>query len=198
MSAPMPSPLGHTLAGLAVGWLSEPASIRGDRSRRPATLTPFVLWCALIAAVPDADLLVPHFHRSATHSLTATAFILIMAMAVTGRVTAWRAAFTFAFALAAAHATHLVLDWLGTDRFPPLGIQMLWPFSDRFYISGFDIFPPVERRLLRPDAFSINARAAAWELIILGPFAAVGWIIRMKRQRTIEPLTMTSSEARPR
>ena len=162
-----------------------------------AALSPFVLWCALAAAIPDADLLIPHFHRSATHSMTATALILIMAIAVTGKVTR-RIAWTFVFALAAAHATHLLLDWLGTDRFPPPGIQVLWPFSDHYYISGFDVFLPVERRLQRPEALGINARAGLWELIILGPVAVAGWIVRTWRLRKIQLLTLTAGEARSR
>lgn len=175
----MPSPIGHSLAGLAVGWLAEPApASTGNRLRD--TLTPVVLWCAFVAAIPDADLLIPHFHRTATHSVTATVLLLIMVTAVTGKVTrhpAWR----FALALTAAHATHLLLDWLGTDRFPPPGLQMLWPFSTHFFYSGIDLFPPVERRLLRPEAIGVNAYAAFWELLIMGPIAALAWLRRRLR-----------------
>ena len=174
----MPSPIGHTLAGLAVGWFSEPAPpATGHRLRD--TLTPLVLWCAFVAAIPDADLLIPHFHRTATHSVTATVLLLIMAVAVTGKVTR-HPAWTLALALTAAHATHLLLDWLGTDRFPPPGLQMLWPFSPHFFYSGVDLFPPVERRLLRPEAFGVNAYAAAWELLIMGPVALVAFVRRTR------------------
>ena len=195
MSAPMPSPLGHTLAGLTVGWLSAPAPRAGVR-RLADAFNPFVLWCAFVAAIPDADLLVPHFHRTASHSLTATAFILIIATAVTGKVTT-RSAWQFGLALAAAHGTHLLLDWLGTDRFPPPGIQLLWPFKDQFYISGFDVFPAVERRLLRPEALAINARAAMWEAVIMAPVAFLAWQVRVRRRRT-GAAAPTAGEARPR
>jgi membrane-bound metal-dependent hydrolase YbcI (DUF457 family) len=191
----MPSPIGHTLAGLAVGWLSEPAPAGQHVSRVRSALTPAALWCAFVAAIPDADLLIPHLHRSASHSVTATALVLIMAIAVTGKVTR-RATWTFALAVAAAHGTHLVLDWLGTDRFPPPGIQLFWPFSDRFYISGLDLFPPVERRLLRPEAFGVNLRAATWELLIIGPVAAVAWMIRNQRRKI--NVTMARREAESR
>ncbi len=175
----MPSPIGHTLAGLAVGWLSEPAPPATGRRLRDS-LTPLVLWCAFVAAIPDADLLIPHFHRTATHSVTATVLVLIMVAAVTGKVTR-HPAWTLALALAAAHGTHLLLDWLGTDRFPPPGLQMLWPFSPHFFYSGVDLFPAVERRLLRPEALGVNAYAAAWELLIMGPFAALAWAWRRRR-----------------
>lgn len=178
----MPSPIGHTLAGLAVGWFSEPAPATPRRRLRDS-LTPFVCWCAVVAAIPDADLLIPHFHRTATHSVTATVLLLIMVAGVTGKVTR-HPAWMVAFGLAAAHGTHLLLDWLGTDRFPPPGLQVLWPFSPHFFYSGVDLFPPVERRLLRPEAFGVNAYAAAWEVLIMGPIALVAWFRRHRRSAT--------------
>jgi len=187
----MPSPIGHTLAGLAVGWFSE-AAPPATGSRRRDSLTPLVLWCAFVAAIPDADLLIPHVHRTATHSVTATVLLLIMVVAVTGKVTR-HPAWTLALTLAAAHGTHLLLDWLGTDHFPPPGLQMLWPFSRHFFYSGVDLFPPVERRLLRPEALSVNAYAAAWELLIMGPVALVAWRRRRRSASAIPAKTKGQS-----
>ena len=193
MFAPMPSPLGHSLAGLTVGWLSEPAF-----SRRPGrwfdSLTPWAVWCAVVAVAPDADLLFPHFHRTATHSVTATVSVLIITAIVTGKVTR-RPAWGFAIALAAGHATHLLLDWLGTDRFPPPGLQMLWPFSGKFFYSGIDLFPPVERRLWRSEALGVNALAAFWEFAIMGPVAAAAWFVRQRRRRWSASDTTPQREA---
>lgn len=190
MGAHVPSPIGHLLAGLSVGWLSEPAPPPAERRDPRPALTPFVLWCAAAAALPDADLIIPHFHRSATHSLTATVLVLIMAAGVTGKVTR-SPGWVFAWAMAAAHGSHLLLDWLGTDRFPPPGIQALWPFSREFFISHVDLFPPVERRILRPEAFSVNAAAALTELLVLGPVALAAWSVRRRRagagQETPQP-----------
>ncbi len=160
----MPSPLGHSLAGLAVAFVSRPGSAvsapvpaaatgpepngSGPARRWRAVVHSVWFWCALTAALPDIDLVIPQAHRSATHSVTATLLIFIVTVLVTGKVTR-RADWQLASTLAIAHASHLVLDWLGTDRFPPFGLQVFWPFSDRFYVSGLDLFPPVERRLLR-------------------------------------------------
>ena len=182
MVAHVPSPIGHVLAGLSVGWLSEPAPQGLRRPDTPVALTPFTLWCAAAAALPDADLLVTHFHRSATHSLTATALVLIVAAVVTGKVTR-PSRWTFVGALGLAHATHLLLDWLGTDRFPPPGIQLLWPFSRDFFISHVDLFPPVERRIFRPEAFRVTAAAALVELAVLGPLALAALWVRRRRVR---------------
>ena len=177
----MPSPIAHTLAGLSVGWIAQGDHPMEGSPTRDA-LSPLALWCAFIAAIPDADLVIPHFHRTATHSLTATALVFIVTAGVTGKVTgpaAWR----LAAVLSAAQATHLVLDWLGTDRFPPSGIQVWWPFSQEFFISGLDVFPPIDRRLSRPGALAVNAYAGLWELVIMGPVAAAVWVVRVWRRR---------------
>ena len=175
----MPSPLGHTLAGLAVGWCATDWSVEPRASR----WSPFVIGCAFAAAAPDLDLLYPPIHRLFTHSVGVTLVVIIIAGAVTRQVTG-RVNWRIVLALAAAHASHVVLDWMGTDRFPPAGIQALWPFSHQFYISGWDIFPNVERRLWRPDAFAVNLHAALMEVVIVGPVAVLSWVAtRTRRSR---------------
>jgi hypothetical protein len=179
----MPSPVGHALAGFAIGLVAnapgQPATLG---LARPSLTVPLAL--ATLAALPDADLLVPHFHRMATHSLGATALVIIFAAVVTGQVTSpipWR----FVLGLGAAHASHVLLDWLGADRFDPAGIQALWPLSRHFYISGWDVFPTTERRLLgNPQALIINARALFAEVVIVGPVVVASWLAtRTRRSR---------------
>jgi hypothetical protein len=190
----MPSPVGHLLAGLTVGWGTEGnPHLHPDSSLR--TFTPFVIWCALVAALPDADLLIPHFHRTATHSLTATALIFIVTAAVTRKVTG-RADWRVASALAAAHATHLLLDWLGADPSPPRGFQLFWPFSGRFFISGWDAFPGTERRLRLGDFLAVNLHAALAEVAIVGPCAVAAWYVRRKR-RSRAPISARDIPPRP-
>ena len=199
----MPSPLGHSLAGLAIAWFAQPDTARlpansgalpaGSSATRHALVSATrTLWfsSAAIAALPDIDLLIPHTHRWATHSITATLLIFIVAIVVTGKVTR-RSAWIVASTLAAAHASHLLIDWLGTDRLPPFGLQALWPFDDRFFISGVDLFPPVERRLLRPDAFGVNARAAVVEIATMGSLALLAWWTARLRCRRI---TVTAAD----
>ena len=180
MAEPMPSPLGHALAGLTVGWLAE-SKPPSTRTRVRDALSPPVLWCMAFAVLPDADLLVD-WHRSGTHSLTATVLIFIVAMVVTGKVTR-RPAWRLAMALAAAQGTHLLLDWLAIDWNPPSGIQLFWPFDQSFYVSGLDIFPGTERGLMKPGALMLNARSAMWELLLVGPLALGAWLVRRGRNR---------------
>ena len=166
----MPSPIGHVLAGASVVWAADAI----DRRRSSARL---VAACVLLAALPDLDLVLPGHHRSFTHSVTAVLLVLIVSAAVTERVNRWR----IALICAAAYATHLLLDWLGADTLAPIGLQAFWPFSDRFFVSGLEVFAQTERR----NPFSgptivQNLWTAAREVMIVGPVAAVLWLVRIK------------------
>ncbi len=166
----MPSPIGHALAGAAVVWTADALD---RRQSGPALLAT----AAVLAAAPDLDLLVPRFHRTATHSLMAVLLVFMIAAAVTGRVTRWR----IASICAAAYASHLLLDWLGADQFVPAGIQLLWPFEPQFFISGWDVFEQTERRHLFVKAtIHQNLHAVAREVVIVAPVAAALWLVRVK------------------
>lgn len=179
----MPTPIGHALAGLAVAWAAEPPHEAQQLLRR-ALVRPLTLVCIALAVLPDIDLLYPPTHRMATHSIGATIVVTIIAAGVTGWVTGrinWRVAVV----CAAAYTSHLVTDWLGADRnYAPYGIQMFWPFDKTWYISGWDVFPPVERR----NPFSLatirtDIAAAIWEIVILGPVVLVVWFARARSPR---------------
>jgi membrane-bound metal-dependent hydrolase YbcI (DUF457 family) len=193
----MPSPIGHALAGVAVAWSAEqlpgPAGLK-----RPFPLG-VTLSCVTLAVLPDADLLYMPIHRTMTHSIGATILVTIVAIAVTGKVTRLstlrrcqdrrgsargttragqeetppaRAYVLWGLVLmcAAAHASHLLLDWLGADPSWPFGIQVLWPFSHRWFISGWNLFPYTERRhMFSAGSMAINLKAAAWEIAVMGP-----------------------------
>src|SRR5947207_11048808 len=183
----MPSPIGHALAGVAVAWAGQRRTPTPDRRGQThpgrtgsPNLAPTVVVCAVLAALPDIDLVLPGFHRTYTHSLTAVIVVTIVAAAMTGKVTRWRTALT----CGAAYASHLLLDWLGADDFPPFGIQALWPFSRRWFISGWDVFPQTARQhFFTLPIIRQNFAAVAQELAILLPILAVVWLMtRQQRQ----------------
>jgi inner membrane protein len=149
------------------------------------TMTPtLVATCAVLAALPDLDLIGPGFHRTWTHSVTAVVIVTIIAAAVTGQVTRWRTALM----CGAAYASHLLLDWLGADRFPPYGIELFWPFSDRWYISGWDVFRQTARlHFFAPEIIRQNVLAVAQEIAILAPVLLVVWLIREKTVARLPP-----------
>jgi membrane-bound metal-dependent hydrolase YbcI (DUF457 family) len=83
---------------------------------------------------------------------------------------------------AAAHASHLLLDWLGADPSWPFGIQALWPFSHGWFISGWNLFPVTERRhVFSAVSIAINLKAAAWEIAIIGPIVLALGLWRRRR-----------------
>lgn len=203
MGVRMPSTIGHAIAGAAIAWVSDPyvagqpqrstseVDPRGEPQRSASEvrfrgrLMAMTLACATIAGAPDADLAFG-VHRTFTHSLTATALVAIIAAAVAARLRA--PVLGVALTCAAAHASHLFLDWLAADNFPPYGIQLLWPFSDRWYISGLDLFLGTRhQRFFTVQAMLINARAVARELLILGPLAWIAWSIRVKAPARLPP-----------
>src|SRR5438552_3036993 len=87
----MPSPIGHALGGVIVAWIADLMPGRPDRGAgNPAAISRLSLACAGLAALPDADLLLPIAHRTVTHSLgavVAVGLFMIIATAVTGKVT---------------------------------------------------------------------------------------------------------------
>lgn len=190
----MPSPIGHALAGVAVAWAADLADGRRSSPR-------LVIVCAGLGMLPDADLLFRGAHRTATHSITAAVLTFIIAAAVTGQVTrcqtpssgvrhptmvsdTWRVATVCAL----AYASHLLLDWLGADHFAPFGIQLLWPFSDRWFISNLDLFRQTARRdFLTAPIIRQNAIAVAQEIAILAPILVALWLIRVKALARLAP-----------
>jgi membrane-bound metal-dependent hydrolase YbcI (DUF457 family) len=182
----MPSPVGHLVAGFAVAWAAEalaPPRHTGlvggapDRSEGPA-LTPLVAVCGVLALAPDVDILWAT-HRAYTHSLGAVVLVACVAAAIARA--RGRTVVPFALACAAAWGSHVLLDWLGHDSSPPVGLMALWPFTDTYTYSGLDLFGDVSRRYWRPREFILgNAAAVLRELLILAPPAALAFWLRRR------------------
>jgi hypothetical protein len=213
----MPTPVGHALGGLAIGWLiagsggpAQPLAATRDASivtgvrqqlrthwRRAALF-------ATLGALPDIDLLF-HVHSTYTHSLGAALLAGLVAwplaaagrqrlahaaraepaasspasaaMTTRSRLPAFMGPAIMALACAAAYASHVLLDWLGTDTSPPYGITALWPFSSAYYYSALDLFPAADRRYWLPGFWQRDLMAIGWELLVLLPITlAVLWL----------------------
>ena len=126
----MPTPVGHSLAGIAVALAGE----HGGRLRdfRGFLARPTTVVCVALATLPDVDLLFPGFHGTATHSVTATIVVAIVAAAMATWATSGTSGTTDAFhriawsavvMYAAAHGSHILLDWLNCDLSERPGIQ---------------------------------------------------------------------------
>jgi membrane-bound metal-dependent hydrolase YbcI (DUF457 family) len=150
----VPSPIGHALGGIAAGW--------GSLPRRDVAGAAIL---AAVAVAPDFDLLF-QAHRGPSHSVGAALLAGAVAWMITRRPK-WAAAVTLAW------ASHVLLDWLGNDTRPPLGVMALWPFSDAFYKAGIEIFPAISRRYRYPQFWTFNLKAVAVELLVLLPLTTI-------------------------
>ena len=207
----MPSPIGHALAGVTAAWLAEavsPVSSNGTRSpvgrpvnrtrsefhwqsqqRQPANEPGYrgrahgwlPVIGGIVATTPDLDLLIGA-HRSASHSLGAALIITSVALAVA----AWMnlPILRTAGICGLAYASHVALDWLGTDSASPAGLMALWPVTRTYFVSGLDLFDEVSRRYWRFDEFVVgNLRALLWEILLLAPIATLAWLLGPRRRQ---------------
>ncbi len=149
----MPSPVGHALAGYVVG-----ASIAG-----PALARHRALLFAALACLPDIDFLFGT-HATYTHSVGA---ITIVAAVLALVLRPW----DLVLAGTLAYASHPLLDWLGRDTSPPLGIMVLWPFSTEHYMSPVPLITPVSRRYWLPNFWIHNLKVVTLEILVFGGLA---------------------------
>lgn len=182
----MPSPVGHALGGLLAGWLVDgcPAPPRDGAATAPGWWPAVrVSWSlTVLGMLPDIDLL---FGTHSTYTHSAGAVAAIGAAAVLGRrlmaSPGVRATVPSPLAAAAAYASHLLFDWLGTDTSPPVGIMAFWPVTQAFYKAPVSWFLPVSRELDSPTFWIGVPLAVATELTILGPATLL--VARWRRRR---------------
>jgi len=168
----MPSPLGHALGGAAAGWAVAGPAVH----RQPAGIWRSGALFAALAMLPDLDLLVAGVHRGPTHSLGAAVIAGLIVGAVTrnGRM---------GLAGAAAYASHILLDWMGSDSSPPIGVMALWPISRAYFESSLHVFGAISRRYWLAGFWAHNAGAVIRELLILLPVAWVIFLVRRVERR---------------
>ena len=171
----MASPIGHALAGYAAGVLV--AGREEGRTTFPANTRDRILLFAGLACLPDVDFLFGA-HSMYTHSIGA-----VLAVAVAAAV-AFRPVWRLVAACGVAYGSHLLLDWLGNDTSPPIGIMALWPFDNGYYQIPVPIFMPVSRRYWLPNFWQYNLLVIAIEVALFGTLAlAAHWYVNRDRNR---------------
>lgn len=162
----MPSPIGHAIAGAAAGLAL--AGMPRDGFGR--TLWRRLAIFGVLGMLPDIDLLIGA-HRGPTHGLGTALIVGLAALAVTRNV-------RLSAAAAAAYGSHILLDWLGSDNSPPIGVMALWPLTREHYQSSLHFFYSVSRRYWMPGFVAHNVRALLWELLVLVPLLALALVAR--------------------
>jgi len=186
----MPSPIAHSLIGLAIGLIRFLPHYRqwDELANQFRALWRPLLFCVLLANAPDLDYFfglfrgnVNYYHQTVTHTLV---WIGITAMAIWayGWFRDRSAAWLSLGLLLALLGSHLLADWLTVDRSPPIGFMLFWPFSDRFYHAAFTFFPPPAKQTLA-DLWSLqNLRLILTETALTLPLVIV--VLWFKRRRS--------------
>jgi len=182
----MPSPVGHSLAGLC-GYIVA----RNDVALRDRRW--FFIGAIALANLADLDFLpglimgnLPAYHHQATHSLLAAGLV---GLAIGDLVRRWRLkGLSWGLWGAGVYLTHIILDLLVNDPVPPFGVQLLWPLSSQYYIAPitpfarFDYFnPPLGMiwTLLSPH----NLGTILTEILLMTPLVALSWYMGKNSRR---------------
>jgi inner membrane protein len=177
----MPSPIGHAIAGIIAGSLVSPPRDHGVR---------VIAAYAAAGMAADLDLLVGA-HSGPSHGIGAALLVGVITWTMLRRMRAERSGI-FACAIAMAYTSHTLLDWMGTDSSPPIGIMALWPFSGQYFESPWHVFMAISRRYWLPEFWTVNLLALGRELLILLPVAVIVILIR----RSIAEARVATSEER--
>ncbi len=179
----MPSPVGHSLSGIAAYFLFV-------RSKRSYLL---VLFFILFANLPDFDFIPgwivdqPNlFHRGFSHSFFMACMIGVTVGLIV-RLTGRGKALTSATAVIFLCSFHIVLDLFSVDYGTPPGFKILWPFKDQHYIAPNVIFMNITRSPLPEEFFrslfnTHNLKAVINEVVIFLPLLFLSWGLRGRGQ----------------
>jgi membrane-bound metal-dependent hydrolase YbcI (DUF457 family) len=174
----MPSPIGHALAGLTVHVLTARDAVERRSLGRAALLVG-------AATAADLDLLFRlvdgrNHHQAETHSIGAVALAALVVWAV-GRLRRRPRAAALGLAAGVAWLSHVLLDYVGADTHPPIGILALWPFESDYHKLPWPLFLDIGRTLewatVRHDALAV-----AWEIVLLGPLLLASWRLRARAE----------------
>ena len=198
----MPSPVGHSLAGLAFRGLARallrgrlrgrrsPPAARG-RGRRALVGQAFTMAALVFAAnAPDLDFVpgilageADRYHHGPAHSLGAAVLFGVVAWLV-ARLLRPRAAARFGLLMGLAFASHLVLDMFSLDMRAPNGVPLLWPLASTYFVLPAELFLDIQRI---PEAPNFLASLLVWhnlvamlrEAVVMGVVLGVGHAVWM-------------------
>ena len=182
----MPSPVGHTLLGLAFANLP-----LKQRLYQSAVWISFVIFAA---NAPDLDFLpgwvlgdINRFHHGISHSI-GMAVIFAVLSALLAKLFTNQLRLVFCVGLI-VFLSHLLGDYLGVDVVEPYGAPFLWPLSQEYFLSPYQIFNPIEHGSVGEISNSVfdkifsleNLFAACVEMLIVMPLWIITFFISKRR-----------------
>jgi membrane-bound metal-dependent hydrolase YbcI (DUF457 family) len=174
----MASPVAHGLAA----WM---VVLIGSRWV-PGRIHVWLPVCVLLSIAPDFDFAIglvwagqpALYHQGPSHSLLAA---FVVGAAVLPFVRVHEPLFAGGLLLAAAYATHPLIDVFARDGRPPIGVPLFWPFTAGHW-NAFPVFIPFSHAS-SSDATTLewlaavftwgNVVAAGSELLVMLPLALV-------------------------
>ena len=181
----MPTPIGHSLAGLTIQLAS------GKRPARHQLAS--ALLVVIVASLPDLDFIPGYlsgepraFHWGPSHSLFAAGLV---GCAFGAFARYQRRPFLPVFLLmTAVYASHLLLDGLLGAGAPSIGLQVFWPFNTDRWMLPWAVFrmAPTTAESVGPVGTLFTWEilpVVARELLILGPALVLAGITALLRGR---------------
>jgi inner membrane protein len=175
----MSSPIGHSLIGGSFYYLFN----HGLGIKKKWNQLAFYIFASI---APDLDLIpgifigaANKYHHGATHSLgAALLFGLFMAVIFKWKKnTSFHIAFLIFFSL---YFVHVLIDAAAVDLRPPSGVELLWPFSSKYFIAPIRIFPPVHKKSIMDLVSFDNFVTGAIELGIFLPILFLSYWYRVR------------------
>lgn len=184
----MCTPVGHALAGVAVG-------LAVSRQAPPVGPWKELAFLALVSQTPDLDFLpglllgsVEIYHHGLSHSL---GFAGLAGLACAALGWRWGQAARWGSLGALLYLVHVLLDYTTVS---PRGIPLWWPLSDLRLLADTPFFVDVWRRPWGWPLVWHNLGAVGLETAVLGPPAALAlwW-----RRRWWQTPALTAGASRP-
>lgn len=176
----MTTPAGHTLFAF-IAYLLAP-----HKGRKESL---FLFGVLLFAAMlPDFDYfpvlwgdftLANLNHQGFSHSILFALLAAIALAYVAGWLRCGKSMQLLPFILTAS-LSHLLLDYLTFDGRDPIGIMLLWPFSDARFNSPVSIFGGIIKGSFSDVVSLHNVGVVLQEILVLGPVALVVWFIAVR------------------
>ncbi|MFQ5456671.1 MAG: metal-dependent hydrolase [Nitrospirota bacterium] len=140
----MPSPIAHAVSGYAISRLLPPKQpiVTGQDDNKEKI---YIAYCILLANLPDFDFIPQlltgqRYHHGFTHSLIFTIGISMTLGLLSNSILETQGFKQSFFLTLIIYGSHLLMDFFTAGG---KGMQLLWPFSDGFFISPIAIFPGV-------------------------------------------------------
>lgn len=178
----MPSPVAHSMMGLAV-------YITSTKKEEIISSWKRFLFFIFLANLPDIDFLpvfifgfsiIPNIHQGITHtigfSIVAGLFFALLYGSKGGNVLK---GFLLVFSLL---SSHIFLDYLTVDSTPPYGFKLLWPFSDKPLTSSVSIFDGLAKKSLEELLSYGNFRVVLREMAIFLPLTFLIYLLKMEKE----------------